>query len=156
MITYKSNCSKLQTIFWSLDQQSCVFYLHYGVLQIDAFVIYGGLKGQIREKAKRGSFLCWNSYSIWWKNDLDLDFSSRIEYWASTKTCCASTYLRHPIIGLKGTSSKEALFVKLSTVKALEKDWNRTSKSSDFRVAFCPWQHVGLWKRPLLISPFQM
>ena len=59
---------------------------------------------------------------------VDLDFSSSIEYRAGTKTCCTSTYLRHPIIGLKGTSSKEALFVKLSTVKALEKDWNRTSK----------------------------
>ena len=58
MITDKSNCSKLHTIIWSLDQQSCVSYLHYGVLQIDAFVIYGGLKGQIRENAKRGSYLC--------------------------------------------------------------------------------------------------
>ena len=51
MITDKTTCSKLQIIFQSLDQQSCVSYLHCGVLQIDAFVIYGGLKGKIRVKA---------------------------------------------------------------------------------------------------------
>ena len=52
MMTEKSNSTQLQVIFESLDQQSFPSNLYCGVLQINGFVIYGGLTRKNQRESK--------------------------------------------------------------------------------------------------------
>ena len=52
MVTEKSNSTQLQVIFESLDQQSFPSNLYCGVLQINGFVIYGGLTRKNQRESK--------------------------------------------------------------------------------------------------------
>ena len=57
MVTEKSNSTQLQVIFESLDQQSFPSNLYCGVLQINGFVIYGGLTRKNQRGSESGGLL---------------------------------------------------------------------------------------------------
>ena len=56
-MTGKCNCSQIQAIIQSFDKVVCHPCTHCGVLQIDALVIYGGLKRKNQRESKSGNLM---------------------------------------------------------------------------------------------------
>ena len=56
-MTDKYNCSQIQAIIQSFDKVVCHTCTHCGVLQIDALVIYGGLKTKNQTESERGNLI---------------------------------------------------------------------------------------------------